>query len=395
MEPQQQHEAEEDDQFTILDKISNTTNESSEAGRRESRIPKEALVWVKTEHEDEGVDDELTEDSEGEEEGTTLQQHRQPSTKSFHHRLQQYVRRPMSTTRNAVSHEEGEEDGDKRTHTSLTFNLRNNLNLLINNTSPGSSPWSSPRPSPNSSPRNSRAPTKYAIKEIIFIRHGQSLGQCANKKDRRTLHSLTDANLSEKGISQAQMLSTTLHHESMTKNEGNDFLVVCSPLTRAIRTAAMVFPHDNTRIVIHPGFAELNNPGNAIPENTGRSLELLMADDTVRSILTNPRVDYSRITSTEDWPAAEGARELDHVDNMLRFLMSRPEQRICVVTHHHFIYSLFPTNFLPKYRHSRKAPARVRNCFPIHTVVSDKPSIRVSDELHDWLYVPKQHYPTE
>lgn len=213
----------------------------------------------------------------------------------------------------------------------------------------------------------------------------RSMGQLASKRDRKTLQSLVDANLSDKGVLQATTLSATLAQDLFVQG---DFLVVCSPLTRAIRTAALLFPREDVPILVHPGFAELNNAGSSIPENTGRALSELLQDETVAPILSHARVDSSRIASAEEWPpAADCEREEDHVHTMLLFLMSRPEKRICVVTHHHFIYSLFPSHFLPKLRRSHKAPTRVRNCFPIHTVVSSKPSIRIADEVHGWLRV--------
>ncbi|KAH9257808.1 hypothetical protein BASA81_003826 [Batrachochytrium salamandrivorans] len=331
--------------------------------KRESRIPKEAFVWVHMSDKD--VEEEVTEGEEDElmdlpEHDTSKEDDTPKSTPPGSPKGQ--LRKPyrfFRQLRTGSSSNPGSEDEDESSgkHRSLTFSMRS-LNLRLS-TAASSVP--------------------HAEKEIVFIRHGQS-------RDRKTLQSLVDANLSDKGILQATALSNTLAQDLFLQG---DFLVVCSPLTRAIRTAALLFPHDNVPILVHPGFAELNNVGSSIPENTGRALTELLQDETVQPILSHPRVDSSRIANAEEWPpAADCEREEDHVHTMLQFLMSRPEKRICVVTHHHFIYSLFPSHFLPKLRRSHKAPTRVRNCFPIHTVVSSKPSIRIADEAHGWLCPP-------
>jgi broad specificity phosphatase PhoE len=105
-------------------------------------------------------------------------------------------------------------------------------------------------------------------KTVYLIRHGESLGQCAeNRHQRQTDSTLLDCGLSERGIEQAlalkQCLQTTMTTISSCSTNDTDTvaaaadaesecsimahiqLVLCSPLTRALQTACLVFGQDD------------------------------------------------------------------------------------------------------------------------------------------------------
>ena len=123
---------------------------------------------------------------------------------------------------------------------------------------------------------------------VYLIRHGESLGQaCPSPQQRRTDRSLQDCGLTERGRRQALQLRHQL--------AGIEFdMIVCSPLTRALQTALLVFGDDDgsgcgddesgddtptqqqqqqqrkttTKIVVHYDLREIGTP--AIPENQPR-----------------------------------------------------------------------------------------------------------------------------
>ena len=159
------------------------------------------------------------------------------------------------------------------------------------------------------------------MKNIVLIRHGESLGQTARERGKsRNDPSLLDCFLTSKGIRQAQHLGHALKQQQQQKQQEEDhgdshdfgFDLVCvSPLTRALATCMLGFGHiledtkqeggvipldDNhacnnaiastrtrthtrtrTRIpfICHPGLAET---GGSIPENHGRPFSIVISD---------------------------------------------------------------------------------------------------------------------
>lgn len=210
------------------------------------------------------------------------------------------------------------------------------------------------------------------MKNIVLIRHGESLGQTArnNGLNRQKDPILTDCFLSQRGISQACHLQeeiTNMHNE--TKFD----LICVSPLTRAIATCVLGLGHLSTAcateddevksesefvpFVCHPDLAET---GSRIPENIGRPLKQVKKciKDNLNYISPSytavDSIDFSLVPSS--WPN----RSQGHVQYFLEWLSQRPEENIAVVCHHNIILSLLG------YRVDR-----VTNCVPIQCVMVD------------------------
>ena len=217
------------------------------------------------------------------------------------------------------------------------------------------------------------------MKNIVLIRHGESLGQTARQRGvSRKDPSLLDCFLSPKGIRQAQFLGQSYE----TKN--NEFDLICvSPLTRALATSLLVFrylfhrkeekedemvnngneimPTTGIPFLCHPGLAEV---GGAIPENQGRPLEIVMSDIQRKLQCIDPRVanditnvDFSLLQPQNDdggrpWPRSTRF-------DFMRWLNDRPEQNIAIVCHHNII------------QHSLCLNDSVSNCSPISCVMHE------------------------
>ena len=123
------------------------------------------------------------------------------------------------------------------------------------------------------------------MKNIVLIRHGESLGQTAreNGLSRSKDPSLRDCFLSRKGIHQA----CGLRREIDNLHQQNKFELICtSPLTRAAATCVLGLGHlsescisisedghggsgeSSVPFICHPNLAESGCRG--MPENQGR-----------------------------------------------------------------------------------------------------------------------------
>ena len=172
---------------------------------------------------------------------------------------------------------------------------------------------------------------------------------------------MIDADLSERGLRQALELG-------QLTEAWDPELVVCSPLTRALKTALILFKKGP--VVIHPGLAELSHQRNPIPENRGRSFGELLKDASLQKLgLTHARVTIDLIKDL-GWPKPS---PLDGFD----FLRYREEERIVIVSHHNFIQSKLRGVF----------NEYVENCEPIYASVSfseTKYHFEIHETPHHW-----------
>ena len=176
--------------------------------------------------------------------------------------------------------------------------------------------------------------------------------------------------MSLKGISQAHALAKAMKTTKSAKEEDvGPELIVSSPLTRALRTALIVFNEEEKRIVVHPGFAELNHR-RPIPENKGRSVREILKDDSLIRLGLTTKVDLSHAEDL-DWPRSSTMDGLE-------FLRSRPETRIVCFSHHNYILRQFDTYL----------PYGVPNCEPIHAIIefyaSSGHRVRLAETPHAW-----------
>lgn len=176
---------------------------------------------------------------------------------------------------------------------------------------------------------------------VHFVRHGQATHNvraevrreegCSHEEFIAAMQAddQLDADLTDKGRAQARAAAAAMSWPSVE-------LVVCSPLSRAIETAALVFREQAARDV--PFVCnELLREWSGLMENARRrpSAELRARF---------PRVDFSAIPETdESW-----TEELEPVDKVagrgllfLEWLARRPEREIAVVAHGGIYSSLF------------------------------------------------------
>lgn len=210
------------------------------------------------------------------------------------------------------------------------------------------------------------------MKNVVLIRHGQSLGQTAwdngiSRKDK----SLLDCFLTERGIREATKL------RSDPRLLGYNFDLVCtSPLTRAVATCVMAFgriteheikesadgaPH--TPFIAHSAISEA---GTGIPENTGRAINTVKKDLKKKLLRCDPsamtcldHIDFSLLP--ESWPIIKKSVKKCKLESFLKWLLlEREEKTIAVVCHYNIIRWLLGN-----------AINRVSNCMPIECVLFD------------------------
>ena len=172
-------------------------------------------------------------------------------------------------------------------------------------------------------------------KQIVFIRHAQSLAQIAHHRKRTSDESLVDCDLSPHGHSTLGAFAARVRSAEVEAD-----LVVASPLTRAARTALTLFPE--LPCVVHPGLAEISTSlARVIPENRGASR---CACCTVFNTRRKGR-PWKQVTKTLSLPAADAAgtdvlaqlgwphrnAEHDALVGFERWLAARPERRVILV----------------------------------------------------------------
>jgi len=195
-------------------------------------------------------------------------------------------------------------------------------------------------------------------KLVWHVRHGQSTGNVAKEiaraadrgtgakvyEDRyRAETTYTDAPLTDQGLIQADEARRCVSSWSERPQ-----LVVCSPLTRAIQTAAVMFQDafcdGSARMVIRPELREFWADNN---ENMGRTLADLHACPHLQALESWTTVNLALSPgATADWKdqwdnrwaRADGSWQ-DHVSDGNRlitfssWLCRQPETKVAVVSH--------------------------------------------------------------
>jgi broad specificity phosphatase PhoE/tRNA U38,U39,U40 pseudouridine synthase TruA len=194
-------------------------------------------------------------------------------------------------------------------------------------------------------------------KTIIFIRHGESLGQTARARGlSRKDSSLLDADLSPKGQRQAKDLKKDLLIQQYLCDID---LVIISPLTRALRTATLGFKHLSEKVpfVCYPGLKERNNnKKKVLPENIARPIEKIVKENKMLQ-----RVSFDLIPL--NWPPDSSSYTLDRFND---WLLARPETTIVVVCHLNIIRTL-----VPRYDQT------ISNCTPILCSLDERNSFQL------------------
>lgn len=217
--------------------------------------------------------------------------------------------------------------------------------------SPSSAAFHTPSPSrrkhlnrkgstPPSSASSAVAP--FTPKRIYLIRHGESLGNIAEKHARLNDPDLIDCGLTEKGHDQARGIPGCLGQQAYRQIE----LVVCSPLTRALQTTCIAFP--DKQVTVHYDLREFGGKA-IIPENTPRKMKDVLNDlQHINIVHENLDVETHQ---PERWPRDHDTSpkvvRRDNIKQVFQWIGRRPEHVIAVVCHYHVIRAALedPWNF--------------------------------------------------
>lgn len=196
-------------------------------------------------------------------------------------------------------------------------------------------------------------------KLLWHVRHGQSTGNvakeialAADKKEGCRRHGEAyqadyrhaDAFLTETGEQQARLAKA-----QVAKWRLKPSLIVCSPLTRAIQTAAIMFEQEledgTARLVIRP---ELREVFPLLPEDRGRTITELRSCHRLRALarwsdIEQALSDEATSAWRDNWDSkwakgADGAwqahcRNPQRFSSFMSWLSSRSESMIAIVSH--------------------------------------------------------------
>lgn len=219
-------------------------------------------------------------------------------------------------------------------------------------------------------------------KLVWHVRHGQSTGnvakeiaRAADKDTGKKCHEeqyqaetlYIDCPLTDRGLQQAEEA-----RRCVAEWQAKPSLVVCSPLTRAIQTAAVIFQDElcigSAELVIRPELRECWPDNN---ENRGRSLPDLRSCSCLHSLARWAEV--SRALSPEataDWQSqwdaewangAEGGWQKHIADpsrfiEFSRWLSGRPEESIAIVSHWGTINNIMNREPWTNHRERKEVP---------------------------------------
>mmetsp|Transcript_1339 Transcript_1339/g.4822 ORF Transcript_1339/g.4822 Transcript_1339/m.4822 type:complete len:475 (+) Transcript_1339:147-1571(+) len=171
------------------------------------------------------------------------------------------------------------------------------------------------------------AKERYGEKVVYFVRHGQSVANLVDFKDKQD-EKLRDAGLTDKGKEQARRLQERVAEWGVQT-------VICSPLTRTIQTACLAFEKElRTPIISWPEVAEYYGE---LPECQGRPLSVLREDPQLLELKRFSDVSLAYIDAPEDVAWWHRADDRGRLARFLSWLSNAPETRIAVVTHWGFI----------------------------------------------------------
>ena len=197
---------------------------------------------------------------------------------------------------------------------------------------------------------------QHGEKLVWFFRHGESAANVAKaeaaeadqtRNDGRATAMykvdprLADAPLTERGLEQARQGAATIAAWRVQPE-----LIVCSPLTRALQTAALLYESAllrGTPLVVRP---ELREFFGHLIEARGRPVEQLLADARLRALPSWPVLEAALAPeATRAWRQAwdtrlaDGAGWREHADDgarcvaFKRWLSEQRQTRVATVSH--------------------------------------------------------------
>ena len=187
-------------------------------------------------------------------------------------------------------------------------------------------------------------------KLLYCVRHGTALHNSLFKTmGPKAYYKFRDTPLINEGILDAIKLRKTW-------NEKNNIqLVVVSPLSRALRTADIVFKNTQIPIIVLDELKEFPQSGQLINYRQ---------DTTIMKILY-PNFDFSNIimTSDKDWnnkelPKKINIRKLNkQITQFENWIKNRPEKKVAVVGHSSY-FNMMMNNFIDN------EESELKHCFP-------------------------------
>ena len=207
--------------------------------------------------------------------------------------------------------------------------------------------YSTPSPRKNNAKRSPKNQTTESTQNlnssrhartVYLIRHGQSLGQKANKRQRQSDPNLIDCGLSHTGVYQAEHLMPQLLKDT------NIQLLVTSPLTRAVQTTMLAFAQKTLPTLIAYDLREIGSP---IPENQPRPLKEVFKDLDIEN-MSNLQWDFTSLAispeTVQSWPKKHDTPpkvvRRDRVRKVFGWLaqeLPSEVREIAVVCHYHVI----------------------------------------------------------
>ena len=170
---------------------------------------------------------------------------------------------------------------------------------------------------------------------VYLIRHGESVAQTFSNSKRARELSLRDCALTEKGEFQSIVLPSVLGLDRYRQID----CVVCSPLTRAVKTSVLAFP--SKPIIINYDLMEIGRDKNPMPENRARPIMDVMSDTGGESLIDEgyfaPK-NKSFPQSHQNSPASVRKSKLPKVWEAIWECCNRRKcQRVAVVCHFNVI----------------------------------------------------------
>jgi len=217
------------------------------------------------------------------------------------------------------------------------------------------------------------------MKNIVLIRHGQSLGQTASHQGvSREDSSFTDCFLTSKGVKEAIQLRS-----NRILNQYEFDLVCTSPLSRAVSTCVLALGGIIEKEIREKGVAstpfianaDISEAGKGVPENKGRDVQVLLEDLTTKLLVVSPstvcldHIDFSMLP--ESWPDIEDDKSVkkQKLEKFLKWIANREEETIAVVCHYNVIRWMLNNSIY-----------KVPNCVPIECVLTDDARLVLKSE---------------
>ena len=182
-------------------------------------------------------------------------------------------------------------------------------------------------------------------KTVYFVRHGYALHNMLFHVIGTDAYKIRDTQLLAEGVEQAKNLGNTWD------NINNIEIVVCSPLTRTLDTATLVFKNTNHKIIALDSLLEY-------PLGTDENCNQRKDKNVLQSLY--PHVDFSLIQD-DVFPWKQNNETIEELqmraNTFVEWIKTRPEKHICAVSHSSYISNIINDVIGDEYN-------ELKHCFP-------------------------------